>query len=217
MKSNGRFFAAIVVGLLVLLICGFIGWRVSHQSVAEAPDAATETVPGGTDRSAATRADTNATPRVPTAPVENDPNTPVHVPPWLAKLDSIVTSDNPSDRDKVEQIAALMPGLPMDAQLEYARQMSIMVEDTDYAPIAKLLLSPTTSSNVFNVLFTEFVSRGNALKLPMYLEMMKIPNHVYNQQAHEVLKIYLRQDFGDSWDQWDQAIKGYLKMTGAIE
>jgi hypothetical protein len=217
MKSNGRFFAAIVVGLLVLLICGFIGWRVSHRSFTDGEAADPGTTAAMSNSVGEVAGSTNATRGAGRASAERDPYKPIPVAPWLAKLDSIVTSDNPSDENKVEQMAALMPGLPMDAQLEYARQMSIMLDDTNYTPVAKILLSPTTSSNVFNVLFTEFVSRGNALKLPMYLEMMKIPNHVYNQQAHEVLKTYLRQDFGDNWDQWDQGIKGYLKMTGAIE
>ncbi len=214
MKSNGRLFAAIVAGLLILLICGFIGWQVSHRSVAGG--STTAEGPDGGPAATPTAGHSNNGVAVPRkAPKEFDPNAPVHVPPWLAKLDSIVTSDNPSEENKVEQMAALMPGLPMEGKLEYARQMSIMLDDTNYTPVGKILLDPTTSSNVFNVFFTEFVSRGNALKLPMYLEMMKVPNHIYNQQAREVLAIYLRQDFGDDYAKWEQGINSYLKMTGA--
>jgi hypothetical protein len=214
MKSNGRLFAAIAAGLLVLLICGFIGWQVSHRSVAGGSTAA-EVPDAGPATSSTKSSPTNGADLSPKAPREFDPNAPVYVPPWLAKLDSIVTSDNPSEENKVEQMAALMPALPMEGKLEYARQMSIMLDDTNYTPVGKILLDPTTSSNVFNVLFTEFVSRGNALKLPMYLEMMKVPNHIYNQQAREVLAIYLRQDFGDDYAKWEQGINSYLKMTGA--
>ncbi len=94
--------------------------------------------------------------------------------------------------------------------------MSFMLDDTNYTPIAKLLLSPSTSSNVFNNLFNQFITRGNALKLPMYVEMMQIPNHVYREQARQVLTTYLQFDYGDDWKRWETAVDEYLKMTRAL-
>lgn len=213
MKSNGRVFAALVVGLL-LLIGGFLLWKSRQPEPVAQPVAPPEAVTG-TNAAAPAPA---PRPQYPAdfADQDYDPNKPAPYPPWLEKLDSIVTSDNPSDENKVEQMAALMPGLPMEAKLEYARQMTVMLDDTNYTPVKKILLDPTTPTNVFDVIFNEFVTRGNALKLPVYVEMLKIPNHTYHARARQVLQAYLRMDYGDDPAKWEEPVNEYLKMTGAI-
>jgi hypothetical protein len=213
MKSNGRVFAALVV-VLLLLIGGFLVWKsrqpepVANAVVAPNPSPATNAAVAAPAPRPQYPADFEAQ--------NYDPHKPAHVPPWLAKLDEIVTSDNPSDENKVEQMAALMPGLPMEGKLEYARQMTVMLDDTNYTPVKKILLDPTTPTNVFNLIFNEFVTRGNALKLPVYVDMLKIPNHSYHERARQVLLAYLRMDYGDDPAKWEAAVQEYLKMTGAI-
>jgi hypothetical protein len=210
MKSNGRFFAAILAALALLLICAYIGWRVSHDQVAP---------PAPATASTATASNLPPLLSVTNAAVATETNDPFAlavVPLWLEKLDAIVNTGSISEEEKVQKLAELLPGLSPEAELEYSRQMSFMLDDTNYTPIAKLLLSPSTSSNVFNNLFNQFITRGNALKLPMYVEMMQIPNHVYREQARQVLTTYLQFDYGDDWKRWETAVDEYLKMTRAL-
>ena len=210
-KGNGKLFAVLGVGFLLLIIACYIGWQVSHGDATGTDPASGK---GGSEViSNAPNKRVFGTNR-PGVAAEIPPGLrPTRLPEWREKMDDILTAEGVSEEKKAEQLAAMIPGQPPDVQNEAAREMALILSDTNYMPAAKLLLSPGTPTNVFNQLFQEFVIRGNGLKLPLFLDLAQTKDHFYRENAKEVLKAYLKQDYGDRWDLWQAGVNNYLDMT----
>ncbi len=210
-KGNGRLVGALGAGLLLLLIACYVGWRVSHPEGS----AGAETNGGSSGiASNATVAKRVFGTNQPGVAPEIPPGLrPTRLPEWREKMDDILTAEGVSEDKKGEQLAAMIPGQPPEVQNEAAREMSLILSDTNYAPAARLLLSPNTPTNVFNQLFSEFVIRGNGLKLPIFLDLAQNKDHFYKDNAKAVLYSYLKQDYGDRWDLWKAGVNQYLDIT----
>ncbi len=210
-KGNGKLFAVLGAGFLLLIIACYIGWQVSHGDATGSGPASGNGVSGIISNASAKRAFGTNQPGV---AAEIPPGLrPTRLPEWREKMDDILTAEGVSEEKKAEQLAAMIPGQPPEVQNEAAREMSLILSDTNYAPAAKLLLNPGTPTNVFNQLFTEFVIRGNGLKLPLFLDLAQTKDHFYREDARQVLKTYLKQDYGDRWDLWQAGVNNYLDMT----
>lgn len=210
-NGNGKFFAALGIGFLLLLIACFIGWKVSHKDAT-----GSDSTQGSGGSGTATNASAKRVFGTNQPGVEADipPGLrPTRLPEWREKMDDILLAENLSEEQKAEQLAAMIPGQPPDVQTEAAREMSLILSDTNYTPAAKLLLNPNTPTNVFNQLFQEFVIRGNQLKLPIFLDLAQTKDHFYHENAKQVLKTYLKMDYGDRWDLWQAGVSNYLDMT----
>lgn len=210
-RGNGKLYGALATGFLLLLIACFIGWKVSHQD-ATGSDSTSGSNGSGVVSNASTKRvfGTNQ----PGVQADIPPGLrPTRLPEWREKMDDILTAEGPSEEQKAEQLAAMIPGQPPEVQNEAAREMSLILSDTNYAPAAKLLLNPRTPTNVFNQLFQEFVIRGNDLKLPIFLDLAQSKEHFYHDNAKQVLKTYLKMDYGDRWDLWQAGVSNYLDMT----
>ena len=210
-KGNGKLFAVLGVGFLLLIIACYIGWKVSHGDATGSDSASGK---GGSEAiSNAPNKRVFGTNR-PGVAAEIPPGLrPTRLPEWREKMDDILTAEGVSEEKKAEQLAAMIPGQSPEVQNEAAREMSLILSDTNYTPAAKLLLSPGTPTNVFNQLFQEFVIRGNGLKLPLFLDLAQTKDHFYREDARQVLKTYLKQDYGDRWDLWQAGVNNYLDMT----
>ena len=53
------------------------------------------------------------------------------------------------------------------------------------------------------------------MKLPILLDIAKIPNHPHHEEAATDLQIFLDEDYGQDWPKWDAAMKSYLKKQAA--
>ena len=210
-KGNGKLFAVLGVGFLRLIIACYIGWKVSHDDATGSDSASGNGTSGIISNASAKRVFGTNQPGV---AAEIPPGLrPTRLPEWREKMDDILTAEGVSEEKKAEQLAAMIPGQSPEVQNEAAREMSLILGDTNYAPAAKLLLNPATPTNVFNQLFTEFVIRGNGLKLPLILDLAQTKDHFYREDARQVLKTYLKQDYGDRWDLWQAGVNNYLDMT----
>jgi hypothetical protein len=210
-NGNGKLYGALAAGFLVLLIACFIGWKVSHQDATGSDSAFVSGASGIDNNGPAKRVFGTNQPGI---QADIPPGLrPTRLPEWREKMDDILTAEGPSEEQKAEQLAAMIPGQPPEVQNEAAREMSLILSDTNYAPAAKLLLNPRTPTNVFNQLFQEFVIRGNELKLPIFLDLAQSKDHFYHSNAKEVLKTYLKMDYGDRWDLWQAGVSNYLDMT----
>ena len=48
-----------------------------------------------------------------------------------------------------------------------------------------------------------------------FLDIAKVPNHPFREEALSDLQIYLGDDFGTDWGKWNAEIEKYLKTTNA--
>ena len=130
---------------------------------------------------------------------------------WEDKLDDILLSDV-EDATKADEILALIPSAPdEEAQTELAQHLVNMVSDEDYTNTAALLTDTNTPAAVSEVLMNDLLNRDNALKLPMLLALAKTPDHPLQQDAMDMLQLFIQDDKGTNWDEWQTAIDEFLK------
>ena len=137
------------------------------------------------------------------------PNTSV-ITNWEDKLDDILGSES-DDTNKVKELFEMFPRLPEDGQVEIAQHLSNLVEDEDYAPLGKLLENAKLSEDVLDILMADVLNRPNAIKLPMFLELAKNPEHAKAEEAKDLLELYLDEDYKDNWDKWREKMNEWLK------
>jgi hypothetical protein len=61
------------------------------------------------------------------------------------------------------------------------------------------------------------MNRDDAVKLPVLLDIAKIPNHPHREESLSDLQIFLDEDYGNDWAKWESAMKSYLAKQAAEE
>ena len=129
---------------------------------------------------------------------------------WEDRLEEILNSEA-DDTNKVKQLFALFPRLPEDGQAEVAQHLSNLVENDDYAPLGQLLKNGRLPEPVLDVLMGDLLNRPNGVKLPMFLDLARTPDHPEASEAKDLLELYLDEDYGADWPKWEQKMKDWLK------
>jgi hypothetical protein len=130
---------------------------------------------------------------------------------WEQRIDSILGSDNTDEAKKADELLALFPTLPEDGQLEAAQHISNLLPDEKYPAIAPMLTNAVTSEPVLDALLTDLLNRPDTLKLPMLLQIARIPEHPKASEARDILEVYVDENFGNDWPKWEAALQKYLK------
>ena len=218
---NSRLLA--VLAVIVLAICGAAIWFLNSQpstpvadvpTIATAPHAATTTAttartiaikPRSTpEPSAQTGNPDNETEKAPAKPLAD----------WEVKIDNVLRA-NADETQTALMLINMLPTLPPEGQAEAAQHISNLVLDKDYNRIAPLVKNPGLSEDVLDVFVTDLMNREDEVKLPVLLEIAKIPNHPHHEEAATDLQIFLDEDYGQDWVKWDAAMKSYLKRQAA--
>ncbi|MFZ4766240.1 MAG: hypothetical protein ACOYMN_14920 [Roseimicrobium sp.] len=161
----------------------------------------------------------------PTAPpaMTSVPTTPVAATPPLAaqpvpeeeqqKLHAWLT-ESTSPEVAGQMIVANWQLLSPRGKLECAPHMLNLTSDEKHAPIAELLMAPETSPEVKELLFNDVLNRGEDLKWPLILRVLKEKGHPQAEQARNILSVVLGQDFGDDWQKWQEHVDTELLKKG---
>jgi hypothetical protein len=210
-----------IVAAIVLVICVGAMWFLNTQTtttVAEPPSAvsapATPEPVRPTEQRAAPQivARTESTPaKAATAP---PPPAPKPMADWEIKIDHVLQA-NADESQTAQMLINLLPTLPPEGQEEAAQHISNLVLDKDYAKIAPLVKNPSLSEDVLDVFVTDLMNREDEVKLPILLDIAKLPNHPHHEEAITDLQIFLDEDYGKDWAKWDAAMKSYLKRQAA--
>lgn len=140
--------------------------------------------------------------------------TPPPLADWEIKIDQVLRA-NANETETAQMLINLLPTLPVEGQTEAAQHIANLIVDKDYNKIMPLLKNPSLSQEVQDVFVTDLMNREDPVKLPALLEVAKIPNHPYHEEALTDLQIFLDQDNGNNWAKWDSATKDYLKKQAA--
>jgi len=209
--GTGILVAIVLAGVLV----GWLGGRVSTSSGNNLPVA---------NSAANSNILASTTPHVPTPeppPVVNVPQ-PAVTPAapaaaatnvtadWEDKIDTILGNDD-DDTNKVKELFALFPTLPEDGQDEAAQHLSNLVSDEDYAPLGELLKNPKLPEAVLDTLMADVLNRPNAIKLPMFLDLARNPDHPKAEESKDMLELYLDENYGNDWNKWQEKMVEWLK------
>ena len=129
---------------------------------------------------------------------------------WEQRLDDILGGDE-AEPFKAQKLLDMFPLLPPDAQVEVAQHLSNLLADDRYPELAKTFTNPKTSEEVLEVLMTDVLNRGNALKLPTLLEVARTEGHPKSEEARDVLEVFVDENYGTDWAKWEKAIQDWLK------
>ncbi len=170
-------------------------------------------------------ADVSPQPSVPPPVVRNQPTTTQKLPPPLPgapemseadrKIDEILRI-NPDNSEgahisTAQLLINLIPTLPPEGQAEAAQHVSNLLPDTEYKRVRAMVTNPNSAPQLLDVLVTDLMNRDDSVKLPVLLDIAKIPNHPTQAEALTDLQIFLDGDYGTDWGKWDTALKAYLK------
>jgi hypothetical protein len=129
---------------------------------------------------------------------------------WEDLVDQILGSDD-DDTNKVKEFFAILPTLPEDGQEEVAQHLSNLVEDENYAPLGDLLKNAKLPEPVLETLMADLLNRPNSLKLPMFLELARNPEHPKAEESMDYLELFLDEEYGTDWAKWQQKMEEWLK------
>lgn len=149
------------------------------------------------------------------APEDELPEQPVEEPPdeepvvfeeaWQRTINAILTDDaEPSLLSG--RLAAALPGMPLEGQLEAAQHMVNLLADEEYATAETVYFNPSMAEPVRRLVFEDFMNRPNTLKLPLLVRTLRESGHPLRNEAIENLQVYLGRDEGTDWTRWDAAV-----------
>jgi len=210
---------AIVV--IAVVVGGGLGWWVSRDNL-EVPkkavatedtthvaQTATTTVqPAATPKVATTEpavAPTEAATEVAAVPATGDGQ-------WQDALDQVLTSEGEPEQ-KAERLLRMLPLLKEEAQVEVSQHLVNFVSDEGYKPLAQILTNATTAEAVDGVLMTDLLNRNDGIKLPLLLSLARNEGHPKHGEAKELLELYLQENHGDDWTQWESSVTNYLAQN----
>jgi hypothetical protein len=211
-----------VLGILALAIVagGLIGWwasrntnsaTTSQPSPPPAPIATAPVEPTPIPK-AVTNADVSAPPEVASNTNAFDPAL------WDEKLDEILgDADDDTDR-KARQLLDMMDKVSVEAQTEIAGHIVNLVDDKDFSErAAKYLTNADVPEAVSSIFMDDLYNRDEEMKLPLILAVARNDKHALKDEAKDLLELYVEEDYGTNWNQWEEATKKYLKEHAAEE
>ncbi len=211
-KALGILVAAIAIGAL-------IGWWASRNSSHPLPPV----VEASAEPEIAPRKNEPAPPApfinppVAVAPVQAEVVSPTDLDDpalWEEKLDEILGSDMPEDK-MGEELLAMMDKVGTEAQVELAGHVVNLVDDAQFYKTAKYLTNAAVSEEVSSIFMNDLYNRDESVKLPLLLEVARNEKHALRDEARDLLELYVEEDYGTNWVQWEDATKKYLKEHAA--
>jgi hypothetical protein len=208
----------LILAIAVLAICVSAIWFLQRQSQptvtpgppvtpTEAPKANQETQPQiPQQRAASTPRTEPSKPQEPAKPLAE----------WEVKIDKALRADI-GETETAQLLINMLPTLPPDGQAEAAQHISNLLLDKDYNRVIPLVKNPNLPEEVLDVFVTDLMNRDDPVKLPVLLEIAKIPNHPHREEAQTDLQIFLDEDYGNDWAKWESAMKAYLAKQAAEE
>lgn len=212
-----------MLGILVaaVLVGGFIGWLASRNpsqpqpppaKVPDAEIAATEPIPAPVVPPVQIRPPEITPPVEPEVAVNTDLNDPAL---WEEKLDEILGTDEIEESKKGEILLEMMAKVGPEAQVELAGHVVNLLDDDQFHQTAKYLTNAAISEEISSIFMNDLYNRDEAVKLPLLLDVARNEEHVLRDEARDLLELYVEEDYGTNWTQWEEATKKYLKEQAA--
>lgn len=133
---------------------------------------------------------------------------------WQDALDEVITSDGEPDQ-KADRLLRMLPHLKEEAQVEVSQHLVNFVGDDHYVQVAQMLTNASTLESVSTVLMTDLLNRNDGLKLPLLLTIAQNEGHPKHAEAKDLLELYLQENHGDNWNEWQSSVTNYLTQNGA--
>lgn len=206
----------LVLALVVLAVCGGAIWFLQMQSKGPVPEAGPAAAPPAT-APGATAPEVTRSDRPPSTTPEGTavaPTPRAPAPEWEHKIEQIIGAKI-GETEAAQALINMLPTLPPEGQSEAAEHISNLILDPEYKRVLPLVKNPALPEEVLDVFMTDLMNRDDAVKLPALLEVAKLPNHPFQEEAKTDLELFLDDDHGTNWPKWEAAMKEYLQKQAA--
>jgi len=119
-----------------------------------------------------------------------------------------------SDKDipvMARELHELVKKLNGEAQVNASRHLVNLTSDEDYGLIAGFLVDAKMNPEVIEVLFADLMNRERSLQLPLFMNILRNPQHPQNEEVRNVMSILAGEDFGNDFAAWDKWAAQELK------
>jgi hypothetical protein len=134
--------------------------------------------------------------------------------PWEDSINKLLESND--DNNKVAAaMAALMPSLPVEGQIEAVQHVVNLLEDDQYELAGRLLLNPSLHPDVREIMFADLLNRASAVRLPALLALLGMPGHPLHNEARDHLRDAVGSDLGGNPAAWNAAVQEVVAKEAA--
>ena len=131
-------------------------------------------------------------------------------PGWEAKIDSVLES-NLDEPATARKLIEMLPALPADGQVVAAHHICDLLDDGEHKIALPVLLDARLSEDVLAVFFTDLMNRTDRVKLRALVDVAKVSNHPFREEALDDLEIYAEHNYGSDFNGWNAAVEKYLR------
>ena len=211
-----------VILIIVVGVAGYFGYRAlskpkpKEQPSTEAqaqPDttpAASPTVVTQTKTAPGTSAIATAAVRANSSTAQPQPPKPRPTGEWKPKLDAILASSVDSTA-KLQQVKELIAKLPQEEAEQAAQALASSVKNESFAFLKPLVVDPTMPEAVRDEFVVDLMNRPNSIKIPLFLEIARNPDHPDHESAYDTLEAFTGLKYGADWGGWEKGIEQWLK------
>ncbi|MCX6854109.1 MAG: hypothetical protein NTV80_04295 [Verrucomicrobia bacterium] len=200
-SSRNRLF--LIGGCILMAVALFFGWQWAGQDSAKpAPKKTTPTV---TKAEPIKSPDAPSQTPAPAMAAGGDKLTTVEEGDLM--IDQILRSEKEIPA-MARDLHDLVKKLNSEAQVNASRHLVNLTSDEDYGLIAGYLVDAKMNPDVIEVLFSDLMNRKRELQLPLFMNILKNPQHPQNEQVRNVMTILAGEDFAQdftAWDKWSAA------------
>jgi len=116
-----------------------------------------------------------------------------------------------TDQAKVQQLLALLPSLPPDAQTLAMENATALIPDTDYLNYRNHLIQLAKTPDLREAVMNDSLTRGEELRLPNLLELMRTSQSENEKmEIRGILEAYLDKDYGPQPAQWEAPLRQWI-------
>lgn len=129
---------------------------------------------------------------------------------WQKTINSILLDDGDAALIS-ERLAAVLPGMPLEGQMEAAQHMVNLLSDDRYFTAEAVYFNSAMADPVRRLVFEDFMNRPNTVKLPLLVRTVRETGHPFRTEALDNLQVYIGQDEGEDWTRWDAVVRKTLE------
>jgi hypothetical protein len=211
-----------VLLIIAVAIAGYFGYRaLSKPKAAEQPSAEAQTQPDAaptpapvaatqTKAAVAIAPATTAAVRPDSASTQPEPPKPKLSGEWKAKMDAILNSSL-SPETKLQQMKEMLSKLSEADAEEAVHALASNVKNESFSFLKPLVVDPTMPEAVRDEFMVDLMNRPNSIKIPLFLEIARNPDHPDHESAFDTLEAFTGMKYGADWNGWEKGIEQWLK------
>ncbi len=136
--------------------------------------------------------------------------------PWEKEIISLVNRLDVSDMDKAHRLLSRIPALSPEAKVVAMEYATKLIPDEKYLEQRGRIFQLISSPELRETVTLDVLTRGESVRMPTLVEMLRQPNNPAQEEVREILVAYLEKDFGNDTRQWEAAVNEFLKENADL-